>query len=253
MSLTSLIRDWVIDPLGLLFLLSLFFLICLFWARRSGWLVVGAIIWLCAVVFVSGPRVVNPMLLHFENQFSAEPECLAELPIVVLGGGVDSRAENAEQLQYLAPASFARVDAGRVLAEQFPDSRIWLAGGVLRVVSESAVMAHYLRETGIDDARIIEENESRSTNENAVNIARLIKRAELDPNILLVTSALHMKRAKAVFEKQGLEVCPVAVDHRGIKNVPAYALWPQTTAMVKFDLLLHEVMATVAYKMSGKL
>ncbi len=253
MSLTSLIRDWVIDPLGLLFLLSLFLLVCLARRRFSLWLLVGAVMWLSAMAFVSAPRVVNPMLLHYEDQFTEQPACLKPLPIVVLGGGVDSRATSTEQLQYLDPPTFVRLNAGRVLAQRYPNVPVLLAGGALRTVSESAVMAHYLREMGVAPARLYEENESRSTHENAINIRQLIDGREFAEEIILVTSALHMKRAKAVFEKQGLEVCAVAVDRHGIRNVPGYALWPQTSALLKFDLLLHEIIATIAYKVSGRL
>jgi len=253
MSITGLIRDWVIDPLGLLFLLSLFFLLCLLCRRLTCWRLSGAVLWLLAVAFVSAPRIVNPMLLHFEDQYSEQPECLGEKPIVVLGGGVDSRAERADQLQFLDPPTFVRINAGSQLAQRFRASPVLLAGGALKKVTESSVMAHYLVQAGVEPLRIHEENESSSTHENAVYIKNLIDAREFDTEIMLVTSALHMKRAKGVFEKQGLQVCAVAVDRHGIHNIPGYALWPQTSALQKFDLLLHEVIATILYKLKGQL
>ena len=253
MSLTSLLRDWVLDPLGLLFLLSLFFLWKLLRKRFSLRLILGAAIGLGAIAFVSAPRIVNPMVLYYENQFVEEPDCLGAYPIVVLGGGVDSRASSSDQLHHLNPPTFKRINAARNLAERFAGAPILVAGGALRSVTEASVMAHYLRTTGVAGARIYEEGDSRNTYENAVNIRKLIDQREFDEQIILVTSALHMKRAKKVFEKTGLEVCAVAVDRHGIRNVPAYALWPQTSAMVKFDLLMHERIATFIYAVRGRL
>lgn len=92
-----------------------------------------------------------------------------------------------------------------------------------------------------------------NTYENAVNVRRLIDSKEFDETINLVTSALHLQRAKAVFEKQGLEVCPVAADFQGLENVPNTAWWPQISAMKKFDLLMHERIAMIVYRLTGKL
>lgn len=253
MSLLGLIRDWVIDPLGLLFLFSLLLFVLLARRRFSLSLVLGLLVWVAAFCFVSAPRIVNPMVLHFENQFPDQPSCLAARPIVLLGGGVDSRIQNAAQVHFMSPATFARANAAKRLANEFPGSPLLVAGGALRTVTEAQVMGHYLTEVGVPAASLFEEGASRNTHENARNIRALIDDREFDEHINLITSALHMKRAKAVFEKQGLTVCPVAVDRLGIKDVPNYAVWPQTTALHRFDLLLHELIALVLYKVQGRL
>jgi len=215
-------------------------------------LIIATVVWLGAVSFVSAPRVVNPMLLYFENQFDEEPACLGSRPIVLLGGGVDSRATSAADVQFMDPPTFVRTVKARQLAQRFPDVPILVAGGALVEITEAAVIGQYLRDSGIADNRIYEEGQSRNTFENATNIKSLIDQREFDEKIILVTSALHMKRAKSVFEKQGLEVCAVAVDRQGIKDVPLYAMWPQISSLNKFDLLLHEVIAWLLYKITGR-
>lgn len=253
MSLIGLIRDWVIDPIGLIFLLSLLLFVVMAFGRLSARFVFAGVLWIAAMLFVSAPRIVNPMLLHYENQYQARPSCLANRPIVLLGGGVDSRVQKSSQVEYMAPATFVRANTAAQLAMEFSEAPILVAGGALRVVTEAQVMGHYLRKVGVQAQRIHEEGESSNTFENARNIRELIDQLELDGHINLITSALHMKRAKAVFEKQGLIVCPVAVDRQGIKNVPIYALWPQISAMNRFDLLLHEQLALLLYKVRGRL
>jgi len=253
MSFLNLIRDWLIDPVGLLFLLSLLFLLVLAIKRINLCLILATCVWVGSVCFVSAPLIVNPMLLYFENQFAEEPACLAARPIVVLGGGVDSRASNADQVHYMDHATFIRAEKARQLSMRFRDVPVLVAGGALVEVSEAAVIGHHLRNAGVAQGRIHEEGRSSNTFENAVNIKSLIAQLEMDQHIMLITSALHMKRAKAVFEKQGFTVCAVAVDRHGLEDIPFYALWPQISAMQKFDLLLHEVMAWVLYKVTDRL
>jgi len=210
MSLLNLIRDWLIDPIGLLFLLSLVFLSVLALKRINVCLIIATCVWIGSVFFVSAPLLVNPMLLHFENQFVGEPACLEARPIVVLGGGVDSRASRADQVHYMDHATFVRAEKAKQLLVRFPEAPVLVAGGALVEVSEAAVIAHHLRNAGVAETRIHEEDRSTNTFENAVNIKSLIDELEFDEHIVLITSALHMKRAKAVFEKQGLTVCAVA-------------------------------------------
>jgi uncharacterized SAM-binding protein YcdF (DUF218 family) len=63
---------------------------------------------------------------------------------------------------------------------------------------------------GIDRARVILEDQSRNTRENATGTAELLKARGLVPKPgerwLLVTSAYHMPRAMGVFRKAGLEL-----------------------------------------------
>jgi len=230
MAFINLIRDWLIDPIGLLFLLSLVFLSILAFKRLNLCLIVATGIWVVAVGLVSAPLIVNPMLLYFENQFEEEPACLEARPLVVLGGGVDSRATSADQAYYMDQATFVRAEKAIALAKRFPESPVLIAGGALVEVTEAAVIGQHLRSSGVAESRIFEEGRSSNTFENAVNTKSLIDERNFDERIVLITSALHMKRAKAVFEKQGLTVCAVAVDRHGLEDIPFYAVWPQISA-----------------------
>lgn len=66
-------------------------------------------------------------------------------------------------------------------------------------VNESFVMKDYLIKNGIDCLKIIEENRSNNTFENALYVKQLIP---IDvKNIIVVTSDFHVHRAKLIFEK----------------------------------------------------
>src|SRR3546814_12078091 len=65
------------------------------------------------------------------------------------------------------------------------------------------MMVNSLKEDGIPDSAMVLENRSFTTHENALYTTRKLKERHID-QILLVTSALHMPRAMAVFKKQGI-------------------------------------------------
>ena len=74
------------------------------------------------------------------------------------------------------------------------------------------------------------EERSRNTSQNAVFTADILARRGID-RILLVTSAIHMPRSKALFEAQGLEVIPAATDHE-VQAIPGWRNWlPSTDAL----------------------
>src|SRR3546814_15016216 len=73
----------------------------------------------------------------------------------------------------------------------------------LPISSEAQMMANSLKEDGIPDSAMVLENRSFTTHENALYTTRKLKERHID-QILLVTSALHMPRAMAVFNKQGI-------------------------------------------------
>ncbi|ACR79715.1 YdcF family protein [Kosmotoga olearia] len=79
-------------------------------------------------------------------------------------------------------------------------------------LSESEVMLNTLLNWGIDENDVIVENSARNTNENAVRVAEICKEKKWK-KIVLVTSAVHMKRSVESFEEQGLNVIPYPTDY----------------------------------------
>lgn len=267
----SLLRDWLFDPVAVLFLLSLLLGFSSF--RRSrrrsdsrsassfrrrknrvAWFV-GMSLWVATYLLFSAPFVVNPLLAQLEDQFAGTAACSVGSHVVVLGGGVDSRLKEPTQFEFMSSSTLARAGAASRLIQSEPETTVIVAGGALREISEAEVIAAYLQAMGVEPARIIQEGRSANTRENAVNVARLLDSEQVRGELRLVTSALHMPRAlqsfKQVLTKQGVEVCPVAVDFQALKNLPAWSWMPQTTTIVRFDKWLHEVIALQWYRYKG--
>ncbi|NLW71329.1 MAG: YdcF family protein, partial [Chloroflexi bacterium] len=70
---------------------------------------------------------------------------------------------------------------------------------------------------GVPENALILENESQNTYENALKAKEILTELEIE-QILLVTSAMHMPRSVALFEKQGFEVIPLPVDFSVTQN-----------------------------------
>lgn len=116
--------------------------------------------------------------------------------------------------------------------------------------SEADRARRIFAQLGLDTTRVLFENASRNTYENAVFSARL---AGVDPYQpwILITSAGHMPRALAVFRKQGWNVTPYSVDFNAGLSTP----WTQYTPgdFSRWDAVLHEYVGIAAYRLMGRI
>ena len=116
----------------------------------------------------------------------------------------------------LNEASCARVEHGVHLFQQGLAPRLILSGG--RWAPHRPTCAPRMKalalSLGMPAEQIIVEDRSTSTAENAREVTRLL-RADGTTAILLVTSPLHMRRAKLCFERQGVEVSSAPTPRMG--------------------------------------
>lgn len=93
-----------------------------------------------------------------------------------------------------------RLKAGLAIAKQYPNSKIVVTGGVPKQgVTEADAMSNWLISQGIEKDRIILENKSTDTVENALFSTALLEKEGLK-DVTLVTSASHMRRALTAFK-----------------------------------------------------
>ncbi len=199
-------------------------LLGIFGRRRSA-LVLGisALVWL---LVWSLPVVSTGVRAHLEAAYaplSVEAVPAAEA-IVVLGGGI-----NAAGAGYAYPDLGAAADRTWHAARLFHAGKaplILLSGGTdptQNLTSEAAAMRALLRDLGVPDTAMVLEERSRTTEENARFSAALLRERGVK-SVLLVTSALHMRRAMKHWEDRGLKVQPVATDHEA-RPVALWRIW----------------------------
>jgi uncharacterized SAM-binding protein YcdF (DUF218 family) len=75
-----------------------------------------------------------------------------------------------------------------------------------------------LQDFGVPPSATLLEDASRNTRENATMTAALLRQRGID-KILLVTSALHMERARRYFVVEGLSVEPAPTDFEAVPEV----------------------------------
>ncbi len=120
-------------------------------------------------------------------------------------------------------------------------------------IKEADFLKHYLLLTGFPEKDLIIENQSRNTFENAKNTHQKLKDASYSSCILLITSASHMRRAKACFERQGFEVKAYPTDrYAGPRKWNlGHLLIPYPSTLYKWNFLIHEITGIIAYKLVG--
>lgn len=78
--------------------------------------------------------------------------------------------------------------------------------------AEAIDMQTLMTTMGVPRTDIILEPDSLNTFENARNVKAVLEDNDLSGKMLLVTSAMHMPRSKAIFKKQGIDVIPAPTD-----------------------------------------
>jgi uncharacterized SAM-binding protein YcdF (DUF218 family) len=135
--------------------------------------------------------------------------------IVVLGGGTEANVYPRSSVE-INGAGDRVLYAARIYKEG-KAAHILLSGGEITWMNSTSStpaseMAEIMQFMGIPQDALWLENKSQNTRENAVFSKNILDEKGIK-KILLITSAAHMSRAVAVFQKLGLEVIPLPVDY----------------------------------------
>lgn len=129
------------------------------------------------------------------------------------------------------------------------------SGSVLHPEDREAVYIYqYLRNIQIPDTDIIVETQSRNTYENAVFSKRILDSLNIKGSYLLITSAYHMRRSMAIFEKQGFKDITAYPAERlsGPRKWELdHCLLPQPDTLTTLYIYIHEWIGLIVYKLKG--
>jgi uncharacterized SAM-binding protein YcdF (DUF218 family) len=198
----------------------------------------------------------NVLLLSLSDRFPAwqfdghDPD-----GIIVLGGAIDSEASAARDALELDAAA-ERIVAMLELARRFPNARIVFSGGsgnlIDNSVPEAPIAGQLLDRFGIAPARVVLEDQSRTTYENAALVRRLVE-PKPGERWLLVTSAFHMPRSIGTFRTAGFDVEAYPVDWRtrGWRD-SAMPFDRLSAGLDRTDIAIHEWIGLIAYRLTGR-
>lgn len=180
--------------------------------------------------------------------------------IVVLGGGIYDKGTLRPSIE-LSPESRLRTLCGAELYHQGLAPTLLITGGDLSLFgsgpTEPATMKEWAIRLGVPASAILTDDRARTTYENALGTKRLLGE---QTSILLVSSAGHLWRATALFEKQGFHVTPYAcgfhAKHRVMeawKDLTLFDFLPASWALQRTTEVAEEVAGMIVYKLVGKL
>jgi len=199
-----------------------------------------------------GAMMLNPL----EERFAKPPLPQKVDGIVVLGGGFEG-AINLVRGGYELNSGGDRMVETAILARRFPAARVVVSGGTgelfLDGEGDADTAPRLLSALGVSADRLILENKSRNTYENAVFTRQMVA-PKPGETWLLVTSAFHMPRAKALFDKAGFPTIAWPVDYRtsGKEGIGLFRDNPADSLQVT-TMAIREWIGLAAYWLSGRI
>jgi uncharacterized SAM-binding protein YcdF (DUF218 family) len=110
--------------------------------------------------------------------------------------------------------------------------------------AEAAIRAEMARALGIPQEAIVTLDRSRTTREESIRTADLLRQRNAK-RITLITDSLHTRRAKRLFERVGLEVYPAySADYVVAMTSPLDRLWLSMR-------VAQESLALIYYRLAG--
>lgn len=201
----------------------------------------------------TGALLLHPLEDHFSRPDPAPPTVTG---VIVLGGGFEG-AVNLARGGYELNTSGDRFVEAAVLARRYPEAKIVVTGGsgslLLSGEGDADTAPRLLMALGVAPERLVMENRSRDTYENAVFTRELVK-PQQGETWLLLTSAFHMPRSVGLFRKAGFEVMPWPSDYRtsGLETLgPAQD--NLADSLQNLTIALREWIGLAAYYLAGRI
>jgi len=249
----SKLLAFALKPLNWLALLAVFSLLTKNprWRKRS----VTALI--ITLLFFSNPWLVNQLARIWETGKRSPDTIIEPYDVgILLGGYVNFNADAPPGVLTFHQAG-NRLTTTLMLYQTGKIRRILLSGGDGRLIGsdrpEAAVARTFLVQCGVPDSAIWIENNSRNTHENALFSKQMVDSLAPGGRCLLITSAWHIRRAEACFDKTGLDCDAFGMDFLAEKSNGNWLNWlePDWKALLKWELLLKEWVGWLAYRGKG--
>jgi uncharacterized SAM-binding protein YcdF (DUF218 family) len=250
----SKLLAFALKPLNILIILAL----AGWWMRSPKWQKRLRIVLFITALGFTNPWIIQQLARAWETG-QRDPDTI-QTPYevgIVLGGFSNLRAVGPNGLLSMHRAG-NRLTAALQLYHTGKIKHILITGGAGQIWShtppEAPVAARFLRQCGVPDSAIWIEDRSRNTIENALFTQQLLtSRGVSQHNSLLITSAWHMRRAEAVFQKAGVRCDAFGTDFFSERHDGNFLRWiePDWQALMQWEVLLKEWVGFWVYKCKG--
>jgi uncharacterized SAM-binding protein YcdF (DUF218 family) len=250
-----------LEPLGAIW--SLMLLGAVWCAFRRQWRGLVSVAVPALLLFLFGStRIVETVIASAEQPYAvrlpvkpgAEPWTGADA-VLILGGGFYSSAHDA----YGFAVTFAgtRLLAGVEIARSL-EPRALVIGGCAPVPDQPSAVVSSFVQNWVQSWKVGKSltvtnlGFCADTHDESVAFRKLSDQFGWR-KVVLVTSALHMPRAEALFRKAGINVVPCACDFQGYgaTRFTAYSPFPRAERLLLLSAYLHEQIGWIVYRWHG--
>ena len=200
----------IFSPLGL----SLIFLLIFLFKKKYKYIYI-----VISSLFIFSNGIISDSLSRFleypYKRLKIEEVRKADGIVVLSGSGVNLSRLSSEIINWNDPDRFF---AGINLYNSGKAEKLIFTGGSdpysSDLITEGDIYLNQAISTGIPEKNLYSTFPVFNTYQEAKAIKKLLSKYSFDDqkNIILVTSAFHMKRAKRIFEREGINVQPFPVD-----------------------------------------
>jgi uncharacterized SAM-binding protein YcdF (DUF218 family) len=209
-----------------------------------------------ALLLLLGWQALPESLIRtLEDRYSQPPADLSKFSGMVSLGGAFSALDGRLHVLPDLGGSGERVVAPIPVMNRHGHMRLIFTSGDASIGKiegpEADVAKTYFATMGVDMSRVLFETRSRNTYENAA-FTNQLPGVDISQPWLLVTSAWHMPRAMATFQKMGWNVTALPVDYFSSSETRwlSYSLFRGAEA---WQIALHEYIGLAAYWIAGRI
>ena len=218
-------------------------------------LVAAAVVMLACMGWLALPDAGVRALESRYAELALDADLSGYTGVVLLGGAMGAGHIAQAHYQPILNDSAERMTAAAAFLMRYPKMQVVFTGGEGTLLgtgpSEAERAKVFFSSLNVANDRVQYESASRNTYDNAILTAQL-PGVQKTHNWLLLTSAWHMPRSMATFEKAGWHVTAYPVDFRTGDSTP-WTDFNFAQGAERWNLLLHEWVGWLSYRLTGRL
>lgn len=222
------------------------------WLRHLWPLPIGVGVIAILLYVLSIPLTADWVIRTLESRFQPAHSQLAKADVLVmLGAGATLDTPNVGGLGNLSGSGANRLLTTADLYNQTKLPIIVSGGQVFPDDGNEAQIAkHALTLLGVPGNKVILEDQSKNTEQNALYATRLLQQHEFT-HPLLITSAFHMQRAVLYFHRHGVAVLPYPTDYQVSQSFHVYVnqFVPSAQSLSLLSTAIHEYLGVLAARL----
>ncbi|WP_424812395.1 YdcF family protein [Roseococcus sp. YIM B11640] len=219
--------------------------------RRGRWPLLLGLGWYVAVLLTPLPAWIT---LPLEDRFARPADPGRVDGVIILGGAVEQLLTERRGIPALNGAA-ERMTEAVALSRRYPEARIVFTGGQGTVIPGAQTEADVARELwasmGLEGPRVVFENASRNTWENAT-MTQAMLRPQPGERWLLVTSASHMPRSMGCFRRAGWEITAWPVNYSTSPGGQGWFDPPLSFRLGQAEWAVREYVGLIVYRLLGR-